>query len=248
MQLSSITAEEGGKDQLSADLGGIAGADEAGIIQFKSMGAKTAVMRQGLTGLSSDTISDAVVELVTLEDDFGSSPALELNDTLLLSMLPPDQNISLKDYLSTFGIKQEELHKYLSSFESTRDRVNRWLLHQLRLSRYEIFYLQRAVLISAPEVEDWANIALKEWSSDNIGQEQSYVYGSIEDDTSMNAVYHNIFPHLDELAQEYLNRNGDGPSPFRIDRQVASIAPDVHSQMLLQRTDQSHRQVESWYK
>lgn len=149
-----------------------------------------------MTGLFSDTLFDVVIELTALEDDLGSSPLFELSDTLLLSILPPVQDDTPLDYLHAFGIRQEVLQEYLSNFENARDRVNRWILHQLRLSRREVFGLQRRITTAAPEMNDWVDMVLDEWSSDTLGQEQSSIYGSTECGSLINAAHHVSSPHL----------------------------------------------------
>lgn len=228
-KISSIAANEGDNDWLAEDLAGIAGSDEAEGIQVEDRPTIRDAMRQELSGLFSGMWSATAIESTALEDDLGSRPLFELNDTLLLSIIPPDHDNTLLDYLCAFGIKQAVLKEYLCHFENTRDRVNRWMLHRLRLSKRELFDLQREVTVAAPEVKEWVCMVLDEWSSDDLGQDQSYNYGSIEGDSSVNATQQIISPDLDEMAKKYPDSHGDKPSPFISNRAVVSTAPDVRS-------------------
>lgn len=58
------------------------------------------------------------------------------------------------------------LSDYLMEFDSTTTRVNRWLLHKLRISPWEVFELQREVAASSGIVPSWAQLALKLWEQD----------------------------------------------------------------------------------
>jgi hypothetical protein len=74
------------------------------------------------------------------------------------------------------------LSDYLMTFDSTRDRINRWMLHKLRVSPREVFELRREVELAHPDVPDWANRALDMWSNDEIGYGAKYTPGSEESD------------------------------------------------------------------
>jgi hypothetical protein len=76
------------------------------------------------------------------------------------------------------GDTQSTLSEYLLEFESTRDRINKWLLHKLRVSPREVFELQRQVQSSQPTVPDWANVVLKSWSTVGIGSDRAFIAGS----------------------------------------------------------------------
>ncbi|KAF2660406.1 hypothetical protein K491DRAFT_774867 [Lophiostoma macrostomum CBS 122681] len=76
------------------------------------------------------------------------------------------------------GDTQSTLSEYLLDFESTRDRVNKWLLHKLRVSPREVFELQRQVQSSQPTAPDWANVVLKSWNTVGIGFDRGYHAGS----------------------------------------------------------------------
>jgi hypothetical protein len=58
------------------------------------------------------------------------------------------------------------LSDYLMEFDSTTTRVNRWLLHKLRISPWEVFELQREVAASSGIVPSWAQLALQLWEQD----------------------------------------------------------------------------------
>lgn len=238
--LSSVAAEEGVKDELPPDLAGISGADQIDMAELENPAFRSGVLWHGLAGLFADESLDAIDELAVLEDDLGESFLFEPSDTLLLSILPPEKNDTLQGYLQAFGATQEVLQEYLSYFENTRDRVNRWMLHQLRLSRREMFELQRNMMETAPDAGQWAALVLDNWSNDVLGQEQSYVQGSIECATvsSVKAAHHIITPHHGETAQEYKNLHGARPSSFMSNRAVASTIRDALSQIPSEGTDQ----------
>lgn len=58
------------------------------------------------------------------------------------------------------------LSDYLMEFDSTTTRVNRWLLHKLRVSPWEVFELRREVTASSGIVPSWAQLALQLWEQD----------------------------------------------------------------------------------
>ncbi|KAF2732579.1 hypothetical protein EJ04DRAFT_553918 [Polyplosphaeria fusca] len=100
-----------------------------------------------------------------------------------------DQSLSDGDSLivrSTDDETLSTLSEYLLSFDSTRDRVNRWLLHKLRVSPLEVYELRRAVLHKSPNVPDWANHVLDLWPKDSLGLGPRYHQGSIEGLTNTN--------------------------------------------------------------
>jgi hypothetical protein len=76
------------------------------------------------------------------------------------------------------GDTQSTLSDYLLQFESTRDRVNKWLLHKLRVSPREVFELQRQVQSSQPNAPDWANLVLDSWHNVGTGFDRPYTIGS----------------------------------------------------------------------
>ncbi|KAF2179452.1 hypothetical protein K469DRAFT_716439 [Zopfia rhizophila CBS 207.26] len=103
----------------------------------------------------------------------------------------PEQNIDGSDTESVFGggdsllllgddtDTQSTLSDYLLKFDSTRDRVNKWLLHKLRVSPREVFELQRRISQSSQNVPDWAHLALRLWEEDIIPA-PAYHHGSEE--------------------------------------------------------------------
>ena len=58
------------------------------------------------------------------------------------------------------------LSDYLMEFDSTATRINRWLLHKLRVSPWEVFELRREVTASSGIVPSWAKLALQLWEQD----------------------------------------------------------------------------------
>jgi hypothetical protein len=71
-------------------------------------------------------------------------------------------------------------------FESTPDRVNRWILHQLRISPHETYALYRCSAVSTEQPLHWATSVLKMWPHDNFGQVDPYGQGSVELEESVN--------------------------------------------------------------
>ena len=68
----------------------------------------------------------------------------------------------LEDDIDTRSI----LSGYLMEFDSTATRVNRWLLHKLRVSPWEVFELRGRVKASSGIVPSWAQLALRLWEQD----------------------------------------------------------------------------------
>ncbi|OCK85584.1 hypothetical protein K432DRAFT_388460 [Lepidopterella palustris CBS 459.81] len=64
---------------------------------------------------------------------------------------------------------QSTLSDYLLEFDSTRDRVNQWLLHKLRISPWEVFELHGRIVKCSADVPSWARLALKFWRQDFPG-------------------------------------------------------------------------------
>ena len=72
------------------------------------------------------------------------------------------------------------LSDYLVNFESTPDRVNRWILHQLRISPREIYNLHRRIAENTGQPFHGASSILKAWPHDSLGRDSSYDQGSVE--------------------------------------------------------------------
>ncbi|KAF2868127.1 hypothetical protein BDV95DRAFT_158194 [Massariosphaeria phaeospora] len=96
-------------------------------------------------------ISEFPEELV---EELAAAPGVDENNDLLLR--------------GSDEATQSTLSDYLMNFDSTRDRVNRWLLHKLRVSPWEVFELRRHVAAAPGEVPDWAAKALQCWADDTI--------------------------------------------------------------------------------
>lgn len=69
---------------------------------------------------------------------------------------------------------QSTLSDYLMQFDSTQNRVNRWLLHKLRISPFEVSELRRKVLESPQSTRNWADLALDYWDKDTTEQEPEH--------------------------------------------------------------------------
>jgi hypothetical protein len=108
-------------------------------------------------------ISDASPDSM---DDFSVNPGLEEGNPLLLL----DESNETRAILS----------EYLVEFESTPDRVNRWMLHQLRVSPREIYALHRRIAEATSDSWHWATSVLKRWPHDSFGYSNPSYQGSIE--------------------------------------------------------------------
>lgn len=204
-RLSSV--EDPVQDELLADLKGITGTNEGDLVHLGNIKTEIGNILQSLAGVSSGSVDVDHDDFAPFPGDIDIDPSLKQSDSLLLAGIPPDWTLPASDYLKDLQVRQAPLREYLAKFGSTRDRVNLWMLHQLRLSRRETYELQRQVLIFAPEVVYWAESAVEEWSNDSLGQDQTYVAGSIEviDDDSITAAHHIISPTKDASAQKIEN-------------------------------------------
>jgi hypothetical protein len=108
-------------------------------------------------------ISDASPDFM---DSYPVNPGLEEGNPLLL----------LGENDETCGI----LSDYLVNFESTPDRVNRWILHQLRISPREIYRLHRSIGEYKEEPFLCASSVLIAWPHDGLGYDNPYHQGSVE--------------------------------------------------------------------
>jgi len=117
----------------------------------------------GMFGSSHIEIPD---ELPDLANDLPVNPGLDEGNPLLLL----DESNETRAILSD----------YLVNFESTPDRVNRWMLHHLRVSPREIYTLHRHITKLTSEPLRWATSVLKQWPHDNFGQNNPFDQGSAE--------------------------------------------------------------------
>lgn len=92
-------------------------------------------------------------------------------------------HVSNSDYVQEVLDNHTLLQSYLTTFETPRDRINRWILHRLRLSRGETNALHRAVIDLAPDITTWSERALEEWPNDTLSYGQLWVSGSVEMDS-----------------------------------------------------------------
>ncbi|KAF2794484.1 hypothetical protein K505DRAFT_374601 [Melanomma pulvis-pyrius CBS 109.77] len=106
---------------------------------------------------------------------------------------------------------QSTLSDYLMQFESTRNRVNRWLLHKLRVSPLEVFELRRKVLESPQLIPDWANRALDLWENDTTENGPSHFPDPFQD-------VPDAYPSTKDLPSRHRRR--------RKDRDVSNVIGD----------------------
>lgn len=173
-------------DGLATDLLGVACTEDSVLTHLQKVNHRNRRLSQSLKGVSYDSLFETFVQPEVLPPDLPLDPGLQEGDSLLLL----DQNTEIRSVLSD----------YLISFESTRDRVNRWILHQLRISPREIYALRRQVIECTPGVPHWAILALSEWPNDMLGPDQSRHQGSLEGCSDDPVMAPNPFLDADPLA------------------------------------------------
>ncbi|KAI4614064.1 hypothetical protein J4E80_006754 [Alternaria sp. BMP 0032] len=109
--------------------------------------------------------------LPDLTNDFPVNPGLDEGNPLLLL----DESNETRAILSD----------YLVNFESTPDRVNRWMLHHLRVSPREIYTLHRHITKLTSEPILWATSVLKQWPHDSFEHNDPFDKGSAEIEESV---------------------------------------------------------------
>jgi hypothetical protein len=165
---SSVTTEDKAQE---VDLTGISGTETVeptwpSVPQFSQEYMSLSFMKLGV-----GTIFEPFEDLSTSSDDLLMDPRHEDADDILL----------LEDDVDD-AQSRSVLSDYLIRFDSTRDRVNRWMLHQLRISPREAHTLKRQVACDLSDILDWTVVSLREWSNDEMGCLQPYYQGSIEDE------------------------------------------------------------------
>lgn len=202
-QHSTTTNEDRGRSEnrLWNDLFGIATSQEPGQYAYPVTDIEGDDMSRSLAGVAAHSIFNLHINPRIIAEELPSDPMLEESEPLLL--LSPILTIdsSLEDYLESFKATHDTLQSFLTEFDNTRDRVNRWLLYHLRSSRRECYALQREIWThNPPETTHWSILALEEWPNDSLGHGQSYTYGSIAGGTgsSLSAAHHIIKPHRQE--------------------------------------------------
>jgi hypothetical protein len=124
-------------------------------------------LNEDLRGVASNSVFDTVYDLgAPFDDALANTQVLDEGESLLLLDAERETRAALRDYLV--------------NFVNTRDRVNQWLLHQLRLSHREIYALGREVTRLVPEAYDWKMLVVAKWTHDSLGDSQFDHVGSIE--------------------------------------------------------------------
>ncbi|KAF2433649.1 hypothetical protein EJ08DRAFT_694533 [Tothia fuscella] len=76
------------------------------------------------------------------------------------------------------SMRREDTHTSssgdISDVDSAHRRVNRWILHKLRISRWEIQRLRASVLSETESMRDWTNLALSCWEHDDAALSPHY--------------------------------------------------------------------------
>jgi hypothetical protein len=127
--LDSITGEDKEKD---ASLAGISGTDDTRITSAEDNEVSNRIMSMSFTGFGLVTINEPIEDSFSLLEDFETdTELLDVGNLLILE-------VEMEDSQS-----RTVSNNYLTSFDSTRDRVNQWSLHQLRISSRETYTLRR---------------------------------------------------------------------------------------------------------
>lgn len=169
-QHSTISGDHTATDELPVDLIGIASAEDNSMTMSQELLVPNDITTLNLSDLVTNMFLDVSDDPDPWSDDFPTDPGLQEVDSILLR----------EDDIEN-GQARTKLSEYLLCFDNTCDRVNQWLLHQLRISPRQTYALRREVLDCFAEISDWANLSLEEWSNDQLGHRQPYYQGSIED-------------------------------------------------------------------
>jgi len=131
---------------------------------------RTGALLQHEFGNEIDSFNSNYIEipdaLPDLTNDCPVNPGIDEGNPLLLL----DESNETRQILSD----------YLVNFESTPDRVNRWMLHHLRVSPREIYTLHRHITKLTSEPLRWATSVLKQWPHDSFGHSEPIEQGSAE--------------------------------------------------------------------
>ena len=170
---STVTGEDKAQEDIAADLVGITGAEEIEFLQSQPIEARDRRISQSLRGLASRSLFDVLEISLKFSEDLPTDFELQACDSLLLRDEDNETRSTLSDYLVRF--------------DNTRDRVNRWILHRLRISAREAYALRREVMHCAPEVPSWQVEELVQWAHDSLGRDQPYYQASFEDESDDSA-------------------------------------------------------------
>ncbi|KAH8727751.1 hypothetical protein GQ44DRAFT_69824 [Phaeosphaeriaceae sp. PMI808] len=222
---SNETMEEKTNDELPEELLGVAGTEDTEMIHSHDIESRDRMISRTLEGVSTHSLFDSFTDLGPLPDEFSQEIDLLGGNSLLLLDESSDTQSILSDYLITF--------------ESTRDRVNRWMLHHLRLSPREVHALRRRVSDCSPGVPDWAVLALSEWPHDELGAQQSYHHGSVENDSENRAYFRDPgrpYPDTEPVStRRSIPRKAGAASLSNV--AIAPTASDLHNRTLSSRQD-----------
>ncbi|KAF2134752.1 hypothetical protein P153DRAFT_8951 [Dothidotthia symphoricarpi CBS 119687] len=210
---SNATMDDQSRSEVPAELLGIAGAEDMDERHFTDTETRNRRISQSLKGVIVDCLADPLDSPESLPDDFPLD--LGLNEGEILLLLGDDDDTRLT------------LSNYLMCFANTRDRVNRWMLHQLRISRRETYALRRSVMLCSPRILDWAILAMSQWSEDELAQNIGY---SVDDESDDSAILEFMNPpYLQGISSslQHRVRQKYQPAPFS----TAALAPtesDLH--------------------
>ncbi|KAF2469453.1 uncharacterized protein BDR25DRAFT_343797 [Lindgomyces ingoldianus] len=158
-----------------------------------------AEMLRGIGGalMTTSEHTDLFLESMTLEEyvvmeDIASDIPERPEDTISIDPLSGDGDSLL--LLDTDMRTKSTLSEYLLIFNSTRDRVNKWLLHKLRVSPFEIFELRWQVSSRNAYVPDWECSVLDLWYKDALGLSQAHAQGSEEESVVTPPPFYAITP------------------------------------------------------
>jgi hypothetical protein len=169
-------------------------------IQFLSSrksGTQSHIRLEDLNPLLDDSAPDLIAQPwasslgSNLDEEFGAQ-SKEVQDTLSEGQI---ESVSKVLLLEGDGESAEILSGYLNHFESKHSRINRWLLHKLRISPAEIIRLHRAITEQSSAIEDWETRSLDAWEDDYP------VYFSASPSTRTNSIHSTANAHQPRLIQ-----------------------------------------------
>lgn len=132
----------------------------------------------------------------------------------LLPLLFPKKEVAESDSQST-------LSDYLLDFQTPHNRINRWLLHRLRMSYTEAMNLKQAVSETGIVDNQWPSQALKLWEKD------AAAISPFETDSTEPTIGFDPIAHLQAISMQQHIRSepfdGIAPSPTPLDSETHKL-------------------------
>jgi hypothetical protein len=106
------------------------------------------------------------------DSDLTGIHSVQFPDNALLCLNEEDMNEPL--LLESDKKTRAIIQGYLIEFNNTRERIDQWILHQLRTSPGQVHALWRVIDDSFPYHAVWTTLAISMWSHDTLGRNQPY--------------------------------------------------------------------------